>query len=94
MIKITNTNTNNSTNTNNNANINNNELVINLLEAIKDELKGKEYNELVEIAKNEQEPAKAKSKILEKIMSWGGDTASNIVANILTNPAIWEMFRG
>ena len=33
---------------------------------------------------------KAKSKILEKLKSFGGDVLSNVLANLITNPAIWS----
>lgn len=59
------------------------------LEAIKDELTGKQFKELKEIAKEEPNPEKAKTKVLEKIKSWGGDLLANVVANIVTNPTVW-----
>ena len=33
---------------------------------------------------------KARPGIIEKLKSFGADVASNIVANLLTNPAIWS----
>lgn len=59
------------------------------LESIKDEIPGKQYKELKAIAAKEKDPVKAKSKILEKVKSFGEDVLSNIVANIITNPTIW-----
>lgn len=59
------------------------------LEAIKDELTGKQFKELKEIVKQEPNPEKAKTKVLDKIKSWSGDVLANVVANIVTNPTIW-----
>lgn len=60
------------------------------LDAIKDEIKGKDFKELKEIMKNyENKPEETKGKIIEKIKGFGGDVLSNIVANILTNPTIY-----
>ncbi len=59
------------------------------LEAIKDELTGKQFKELKEIAKEEPNPEKAKTKVLDKIKSWSGDVLANVVANIVTNPTVW-----
>ena len=59
------------------------------LEAIKDELTGKQFKELKEIAKQEPNPEKAKTKVLDKIKSWSGDVLANVVANIVTNPTVW-----
>lgn len=60
------------------------------LEAIKDEIKGKQLKELKAIAHEEPNPGKAKTKVLDKIKSWGGDVLANVVANIVTNPNIWN----
>lgn len=60
------------------------------LEAIKDEIKGKQLKELKAIAQEEPNPEKAKTKVLDKIKSWGGDVLANVVANIVTNPNIWN----
>jgi hypothetical protein len=59
------------------------------LEAIKDELTGKQLKELKAIVAEEPEPEKAKSKIMEKLKSFGESVLTNIVANVITNPAIW-----
>lgn len=60
------------------------------LESIKDEIPGKHFKELMAIAAEENDPVKAKSKILDKVKSFGEDVLSNIVANIITNPSIWS----
>lgn len=59
------------------------------LEAIRDEITGKQFKELKEIAKQEPNPEKAKTKVLDKIKSWSGDVLANVVANIVTNPTVW-----
>lgn len=59
------------------------------LESIKDEIPGKKFKELKAIAAEEQDPVKARSKIFDKVKSFGEDVLSNIVANIITNPTIW-----
>jgi hypothetical protein len=61
------------------------------LEAIKDDLTGKQVKEIKEIlteAANDKE--QARKSISEKLKSFGSDVASNIVANIITNPMIWS----
>lgn len=58
-------------------------------ESIKDELTGKQFKELMEIAKEESDPEKARSKVLEKVKSFGMDVLSNILANVITNPSVW-----
>lgn len=62
------------------------------IESIKDELTGKQQKEIKAIIDEEVDPANAKTKIVDKINSFGSDIASNIIANIITNPAIWGNF--
>lgn len=57
------------------------------LEAIADELTGKQMKDLKAALADEK--SGKKGSLLEKIKSFGMDTLSNIVANIVTNPAIW-----
>lgn len=59
------------------------------LEAIKDELNGKQQKELEALAKEELPEAEKRTKIIDKITSFGSDVAANIIANIVTNPLIW-----
>lgn len=61
-----------------------------LLEAVKDELTGKQRKELLEIAKNTKDPEKVRKSIFDKIKGFGEDVAANIVANIVTNPEVWQ----
>lgn len=60
------------------------------LEAIKDDLTGRQIKELkTVVAEAGNDLQKARPGIFEKLKSFGADVASNIVANLLTNPAIW-----
>ncbi len=59
------------------------------LDAIKDELTGTQLKELKKIVSEEPEPEKAKSKVIEKLKSFGENVLSNIVANVITNTTIW-----
>lgn len=56
-----------------------------LMDIIKDELTGKQYKEIRDIVKTESNLASAKSKLVDKIKSFGMDVASNIIANIITS---------
>lgn len=57
------------------------------LDAFRDELTGQQLKELKSvIADNDLH--KAKPKIMDKLMEFGGNVASNILATILTNTAI------
>ncbi len=58
-------------------------------ESIKDELTGKQLKEVEEIIDDIEEPELKKKRIFEKLKSFGTDLASNIVAGILTNPAVY-----
>ena len=66
-------------------------LAINLfLEAIKDDLTGRQVKELKDIvAESSSDKEKARDGIIAKLKSFGDNVAANIVANILTNPVIW-----
>lgn len=60
------------------------------LEAIKDDLTGRQIKELkAVVAGADNDLQKARPGIIEKLKSFGADVVSNIVANLLTNPAIW-----
>jgi hypothetical protein len=61
-----------------------------LIEAIKDNLTGRQIKELKEIvAEADNDLQKACPNILAKLKEFGVDVVSNVVANILTNPTIW-----
>lgn len=76
----------------NNSQHNTQSIVFNLIiDAIKDEITGKELKELNELLKEyEKVPQKDKSKIIDKVKNFGTDVLSNIIANILTNPNIYS----
>ena len=61
-----------------------------LLDAVKDDLTGKQRKELVAIAKDAATPEEAHKGILEKLKEFGSNVSASIVANILTNPQVWE----
>ena len=54
------------------------------MDIIKDELTGKQYKEIKEIIKTEPNPTQAKTKLVDKIKSFGIDVTSNIISNIIT----------
>ena len=60
-----------------------------LLDAIKDDLTGKQRKEILEIAKTAKTPKEAHKSILEKLKEFGSDVSASIVDNILTNPQVW-----
>lgn len=60
-----------------------------LISTLQDELTGSQLREVTELMKIEEPQSEKKKKIIEKIKSFGSDVASNIIANILTNPNIW-----
>ena len=60
------------------------------IDAIADELTGKQYKELKSIVQENPNPEDSKQKIVDKLKSFGGDVLSNIVANIITNPSVWN----
>lgn len=61
------------------------------IEAIKDDLTGRQIKELKTIvAEAGEDQEKARSGIISKLKEFGTNVASNIVANILTNPLIWS----
>ena len=60
------------------------------IEAIKDDLTGRQIKELKSVvAEADDDLQKARPGIIAKLKEFGTDVASNIVANILTNPMIW-----
>ena len=61
-----------------------------VFEALKSGLRDTEIEELKEILASSQEPKVKKKNFMGKIKSFGSDVASNILANILTNPQVYE----
>lgn len=62
------------------------------VEIIKDELTGRQIKEIKDIVEDESNQEVKKTKIIEKLKSFGGDILSNIIANIITNPNIYSNF--
>lgn len=59
-----------------------------IVDAIQDELKGSQLKQLQEVMSNkEMDNEEKKSRIVDKLKSFGSDIASNIIANLLTNPS-------
>ena len=81
-------------NNQNNTQNNTQQIILNIfIDAIGDEITGKELKELKEIMKNyEKNPEETKSTLLEKIKGFGKDVLSNIMANIITNPDFYLTF--
>lgn len=61
-----------------------------ILDVLKGGLRDYEFEELKEILKSKDEPKEKKKKFFDKIKSFGADVSSNILANLLTNPMIYE----
>lgn len=62
------------------------------LDAIKDDLTGRQIKELKEIITvSGSDKEKTRNGIIKKLKSFGSNVAANIVSNILTNPAIWGL---
>jgi len=63
-----------------------------LLNCLEDELSVKQLKELKQVVDEEKgDLEKAKPKVIDKIKSFGENVASNILANIITNPTIWAL---
>lgn len=60
-----------------------------LISALEDELTVSQLREVNDLMKVDEPKSEKKRKIIDKIKSFGSDVASNILANILTNPNIW-----
>ena len=61
-----------------------------IIKAFQDELNGNQRKEIQTIIDDKElEPEKKKSKIVETLKKFGSDVASNILANILTNPSFF-----
>lgn len=65
------------------------EIAINIfLEAIRDDLTGKQIKEIKEILQTEKDIEKAKPKLIDKILSFGSNVGASILANLITNSSI------
>ena len=61
-----------------------------ILDVLKGELRNSEIEEVKDILESDDEPKEKKKKFIDKVKSFGSDVASNILANILTNPKVYE----
>ena len=61
-----------------------------IIDVLKGELRTSEIEEVKEILESDDEPKEKKKKFIDKIKTFGNDVASNILANILTNPQVYE----
>lgn len=61
-----------------------------ILGALQAELNGNQLREIQEIIDNEEPIEEKKVSIINKITSFGSGLASNILANILTNPGLYS----
>lgn len=63
------------------------------IDLIKEQLDNEQINEIKAIIeKYKDSPEKAKSSIFNKLKNFGSDVVSNVLANIITNSAIWNIF--
>ncbi|MFA7650730.1 MAG: hypothetical protein WCY06_10420 [Flavobacteriaceae bacterium] len=60
-----------------------------LIGALEDELTVSQLREVNEIMSSGEQKSEKKKKLIDKLKSFGSDVASNVLANILTNPNIW-----
>lgn len=60
------------------------------IEILRGELRTSEIEELKAILESNLEPKEKKKTFIEKIKSFGSDVASNILANLLTNPEVYN----
>lgn len=65
-----------------------------LVELLKDELKGGQIKDLKAIIESDENLEIKKKSFIDKIKSFGTDVASNILANLLTNPKVYEQLGG
>lgn len=84
--------TTNINNTNNQSQSQEQSLAIDIfLEAIKDNLTGRQIKELKQVVDElDGDKEKEKKGIIAKLKGFGSDVVASIVANILTNPTIWN----
>lgn len=61
-----------------------------VIDCLKKGLRDTELEELKDILESNDAPKIKKKKFSEKLLSFGSDVASNILANVLTNPQIYE----
>ena len=60
------------------------------LDILKESLSNEQYNELKDIVRKSDNIDVAKPRIVDKLKSFGESIMSNIIANLITNPSIWN----
>ncbi len=75
---------------NQNQNLNQSINVSLIKEIIQDELKGSQLKEIEKVLKSNEQPETKRKKIIDKLKSFGSDVSANIIANLLTNLAIFN----
>lgn len=85
---------NNNNNNTNNVTQNQTLTTNTIKQVLQEELTGKQFNEVMQIIEAEPDPVVAAPKLLDKLKSFGSDVASNVLANILTNPNLYGTFLG
>lgn len=60
-----------------------------LISALEEELTNSQLKEIKDLMNEDIPKSKKRTKIIDKIKSFGSDIASSIIANLLTNPSIW-----
>jgi hypothetical protein len=65
-----------------------------IIDVLKEELRNSEIEEVKEILESKEELKEKKKKFIDKIKSFGSDVASNVLANILTNPQVYGKLGG
>jgi hypothetical protein len=60
-----------------------------IVDVLREELTGKQLNEIQEILDEDTVPEEKKSKTVEKLKEFGLNTLSSILAGIITNPTVW-----
>lgn len=74
----------------NQINISNNINISIIIETLKQELSGKQISDLRSAYENGGNAEEKKNNVLAVLKKFGSDVASNILANILTNPVIFS----
>lgn len=64
------------------------EVILIIVEALQDELKGHQYKEIKSILNSDEEIDEKRKKIGEKLQSYGTDTGNLILSHLLSNPKI------
>ena len=63
-----------------------------VIHSLREELTGRQFQELEEIVKSDVKPEEKKQKISEKLKSFGSDVLSGVLSSLLTNPQVYQAF--